>query len=128
VEGQEAELVVLEGYDYKGHKLAELGEASGVIKVVCHQLGLPVLVVSPAAVKKFATGNSQASKDDIMARYGLTNEHVADAWALAEIGLVYLTGKSELRHELEVIKQLRSPKSPKKPRVKTNLAKLPVAL
>jgi len=127
IQERNAELVVLEGYDYKGHNLAQLGEASGVIKLICHQLGLPVLVVSPASVKKFSTGNSNASKELVMARYGLSNEHVADARALAEIGLVYLTGVSQFRHELEVIKQLKTTKV-KKPVMKRNLAKLPVAI
>lgn len=115
VEPGAVDLVAIESYNYKGQNLAELGEALGVLKVWASKLGAAVLTVAPAQVKKFATGTASADKDTIMARYGLGNEHLADAHCLADIAMVYGGGRvSTVRHELEVVKALQHPE--KKPR------------
>ena len=109
-----SDLIVIEGYSYKGHNLAELGEASGVIKLLCFQSKTQLVVAAPAAVKKFATGDPQASKSKMMRRYASDNEHIADARAMACLAYVYLTKISTIRHELEVVRDLQKPKGPKK--------------
>jgi len=129
IESTKPDYIFMEDYNYKGHGLAQIGELYGVIKLVCTQRGIKLIMASPASVKKFATGCSQATKERMMARFKEKNEHIADAMSLAEIGRVYLGRKTTLRHELEVVKQLKNPKTSKKKttRIK-NLAKLPVAI
>lgn len=107
-------LAAIEGYDYKGQNLAELGEASGVLKCACAIHSIPIIVVPPASLKKFATGYSQASKKAMMQEYPSENEHVADAWALADLASHYLHSTSQKRHQLEVLKVLREGKKQKK--------------
>ena len=108
----------IEGYDYKGFSTLQMAEITGCLKALLARLAIPLVVVSPSQVKKFAVGDSQADKSKIMARYQMDNEHLADARALAGVAAVYLTGTSELRRELEVIAALRRPKKVKAPRVK----------
>ena len=63
-------------------------------------LKIPVVDVTPATVKKFATGNGGAKKPDLrMALYKRTDLDIADdnqvdAWWLAEIGRHLLTAPS----------------------------------
>lgn len=120
-------IVCVEGYNYQGQNLAQLGEAIGVIKIALHALRMQIVIASPASVKKFATGNSQASKEDIMQRYNIHNEHTADACAMAHIAYVYRTGHSKVRHELEVIKNMKMIKQKKKKKIK-KMSKSPVHL
>jgi len=110
-----AKVVAIEHYDYKGFKLVEMAEISGILKLLCHQKGREVITVSPASVKKFATGRSTATKIQVMYNYQQNNEHIADACALAEIALVYSGArKTTARHKLEVIKQINKSISNKK--------------
>jgi len=105
-EGPLTGLAVIEGPDYKGFSTIPLAEINSILGLTCYRLGFKILRASPSQVKKFATGNSQADKAEIMARYGYTNEHLADARALAEIGAAVHRGTSTIRHELEVVKRL----------------------
>lgn len=115
---QSASLAVIEGYNYQGHNLAQLGEAAGILKALCALRGVTVLEASPLSIKKFATGNSQATKKMMMERYGITNEHVADARAMSHLAYTFLTNRSNIRHELEVIKNLKmGPKKNKEKKI-----------
>jgi len=124
-----ADLVAIEGYAFaKPNQAHQIGELGGVLRVMSHELGLWVLEVAPSQVKKFATGKGNAKKEEmavgIFKRWGRefkTNDE-ADAFVLALIGQVYLTGVLQVLDDLytlmsfqrEVIEELRSPKVKRK--------------
>lgn len=108
--------VVLEGYAYgKDYQAHQLGEVGGVIRVLLRELKTPFLVVSPVALKKFATGNHKASKDEMMAQAtkegaSIKDDHQADAYFLARVGY-FFNRENEVKNRsaLEVIQQLKNP-------------------
>ena len=110
-------LIVIEGPSYAGENLFQLGEATGVIKAACDVLcDCPILEVPPALLKKFATGNTNATKKDIMKVYPSASDHISDAMVLAHLGMVYLgQEKTTLRYQAEVVKSLKSKPKKKKP-------------
>lgn len=62
------DLAVLEGYAYGRHNgAAALGELGGVVRLALADAGVPVVVVPPAALKLYATGKGNASKDEVFA-------------------------------------------------------------
>ena len=91
------------------------------------------VVVPPALVKRFATGNGQATKDDvrraILRKWGLSllQEDQADAFVLAKIANAVATiretnGETLGSLEREVVKKLLTPKGAKpRPRVPRSL-------
>jgi Holliday junction resolvasome RuvABC endonuclease subunit len=62
----------------------------GVIEATCWSAGFPAMWVSPATVKKWATGKGNATKEDMLSAAqllgyvaeGSENEHEADAYCL----------------------------------------------
>lgn len=101
-----ANLALIEDYNYRGQNLTSLAEGQGVLKLLCAVKNIEVITVSPASLKKFATGNSQATKKQMMKHLKESNEHIADARGLAVIGHHLLGKETMVRHELEVLKQL----------------------
>ena len=61
------EQVALEGYAYgaKGNRLFQIAENTGVLKYKLFLLMMPIEIVSPSEVKKFATGKGNANKLDM---------------------------------------------------------------
>lgn len=60
---------------------------AGICEAVAHARGAAVLDLTPGQIKKWATGNAKASKDDMLVAakkmgYGGDNEHEADAYCL----------------------------------------------
>lgn len=96
------DLVVLEGYDFgTRHGAHHAGELGGIVRVDLWEHGIPYVVVSPAELKKYATGRGNASKHDVSQaaahRFGRTfkTDDEADArWlldmALARYGLPHV--------------------------------------
>lgn len=92
-----AGLVVVEGPAYNA-RASQQGhhERAGLWWMVTHELwtwGIPTAVASPAAVKKYATGNGSASKDAVLsavirrfAGYDGSSNDEADALTLAALG------------------------------------------
>jgi crossover junction endodeoxyribonuclease RuvC len=78
-----------------------MGHARGVIYLAARQLGVPVVAVTPAEVKRAVTGNGAAGKGQVQRAVqtllGLARppqpSHVADALGLAVTGLVRITGR-----------------------------------
>ena len=62
--------VALEGYAYgaKG-KVFHIAENTGVLKYKMYQNSMPLEIVEPTKVKKFATGKGNASKTDMYAAF-----------------------------------------------------------
>lgn len=85
--------VALEGYAMgisagKNTSLCDLAELGGIIKNHLYSRDIPFLVVPPKSLKKFITGNGNASKDMMIQAisdiYGFntTNNNIADAYGL----------------------------------------------
>jgi crossover junction endodeoxyribonuclease RuvC len=78
-----------------------MGHARGVIYLAARQLGVPVVALTPAEVKRAVTGNGAAGKGQVQRavqtllglQYLPRPSHVADALGLAVTGLVRITGR-----------------------------------
>lgn len=92
--------VVLEGYSFasRNSRAHSIGELGGVIKVALMEAGIPCVLVAPKGRAKFATGNGNAAKIDVMkavtANTGIPWEGKGandrcDAWVLQEMGLAH---------------------------------------
>lgn len=80
------DLVIIEDGVVRSSAAKVLGELHGVIKVALHEAGRPVVLVSPASVKKYATGRGNADKFAMLAaasaRLGYAGESPDEADAL----------------------------------------------
>lgn len=122
-----ADLVVIEGYAFaRSNQAHQLGELGGVLRMMFYEAGIRYIEVAPSAVKKFATGKGNASKEAVAVgvykRWGKefkTNDE-ADAFVLAKIGQAYITGQEELTvFQREVIDALVGGKKSKQAKKKT---------
>lgn len=104
------------------HREFDLGEISGVIKLLLLEaVGVEPWVIPPTTLKKFATGNGLAKKEDVLHavknKYGYDftdRDDVADAFFLARMAWALNHPKlSTRRCELEVIAALLAPAKPK---------------
>lgn len=106
----------LEGYSYASvGKVFELGEVGGVIKCLLTERDIPYISIPPTTLKKFATGTGSADKEKMLAGAKALGVHAAndnesDAFFLSRLARGYYLDASDLRHELEVIQSLKSPK------------------
>jgi Holliday junction resolvasome RuvABC endonuclease subunit len=92
--GIRPDVVVLEGYSfgsrYNREALAELG---GVVRLALFDEGLPITVVPPGVLKKFATGRGTATKTDMAIaaykRAGMEfeDDNQCDAWWARQMGV-----------------------------------------
>jgi Holliday junction resolvasome RuvABC endonuclease subunit len=86
------DLVVIEDQVHRSPAAAQLGVLHGVVRLRLLDLGVPVLMVPPATLKKYATGKGNASKPDIrmavFRRFGMdiADDNECDAWVLRSIG------------------------------------------
>jgi Holliday junction resolvasome RuvABC endonuclease subunit len=106
----------VEGYAYEAiGRTFDLGEVGGVVRLLLHDLHVPFLVVAPAALKKYVSGNPQASKERMRVathkKWGIDidQDDACDAYGLARVARTYAVGKSLDRDELEVVQKLKSP-------------------
>jgi crossover junction endodeoxyribonuclease RuvC len=61
------ELVAIEGYAMaKAQGAHQLGELGGIYRMVCYDRRVPFVEIPPASVKRYATGNGNANKDDVL--------------------------------------------------------------
>ena len=104
IEAQGPELLVVEDLytEYKFPRTAVLmGHARGVIYLAARQLGVGVVALSPAEVKRAMTGNGAAGKAQmqraVQTVLGLKDlprpSHVADALGLAATGMSRMVGR-----------------------------------
>ncbi|MGH7365448.1 MAG: crossover junction endodeoxyribonuclease RuvC [Candidatus Rokuibacteriota bacterium] len=104
IEMQSPALLVVEDLytEYKFPRTAVLmGHARGVIYLAARQLGVSVLALAPAEVKRAMTGNGAAGKGQmqraVQTVLGLKElprpSHVADALGLAATGMARITGQ-----------------------------------
>jgi crossover junction endodeoxyribonuclease RuvC len=104
IETQRPGLLVVEDLytEYKFPRTAVLmGHARGVIYLAARQLGVGVVALAPAEVKRAMTGNGAAGKAQVQRAVqtvlGLKDlprpSHVADALGLAATGMARMTGR-----------------------------------
>lgn len=122
--------VAFEGYSYNSvGRVFELGEIGGVLRLLVHEHGLPYVVIPPLVLKKFATGNPAADKEDMVsfarqAGFAARDDNQADAFFLAEIARCHhLELAPPNRAQLEVLHSIRSPKVKKPARRVRRLTK-----
>ena len=107
--------VAIEGFAFsaQGRSVFDLGELSGCIK---YMLKVPMVVIPPTVVKKFATGKGNCHKDlillEVFKRFGenFDTSNKADAYVLAVIGFCYFNGYEgwNLNHnQLEVLTKFK---------------------
>jgi Holliday junction resolvasome RuvABC endonuclease subunit len=89
-------LAVVEDLPTHGHGAGKTGMAQGVVRLALLQLGVPYALITPATLKKFATGKGNATKPDmrveLLKRTGmdLRDDDQVDAWWLRAMGMQYL--------------------------------------
>ena len=90
-------LAVIEGYSYASNSNTayQIGELGGAIRVLLFQNNIDFIIIAPKSLKKFATGNGNAKKNDMlnafMNKHGHIKDHnEVDAYFLAKFGEEYL--------------------------------------
>lgn len=105
-----------------------LGQVRGIFLLSLEDIKANITVVTPTALKKFATKHGNASKENMIAAaynkwHRYLQEDEADAAWLAQLAFSLTTNNVDTRAQLEVLSGIRSPKA--KPvvrfKVKTNI-------
>lgn len=91
IKNNEIKTVIMEGYSYGSRNTRftfTAGELGGCIKLVCHELGVKIIIIPPTLIKKFICGKGNAKKElmllKIYKKYGreFKNNNLADAYAI----------------------------------------------
>lgn len=118
---RDADVVVIEGYSFGSqHSHAHsLGELGGLVKVILWRREVPFVIVTPSALKKYATDNGGASKDKVLAAgvrdgYPGDDNNSCDAWWLRRMGLAhYLNNDAVLpAYKRQVLERIIWPRLP----------------
>lgn len=102
--------------------LDQLGQINGVVQVLLSDLGTAPLLVAPSLLKKFVTGQGQATKQAMMVAthhnwaVEIVQDDLCDAHGLARIAKEYAESVSTNRAQIEVIHRLMNRR--KKTRIK----------
>jgi len=94
-------VAIIEGYSFasRNSHAHALGELGGVVRVLLHELSIPVIEVPPTSRAKFATGKGNAGKSEVVSSIsartgrlwlGPGNEDRCDAWILQEMAFTYM--------------------------------------
>lgn len=102
---------VMEGYNYgaaRGRgspgRLFDIGELGGMIKMFFHDDSTPLLIVPPASLKMFVTGNGLAKKPEMIHavadQWGVetNSDNIADAVGLYHFMQAYLSARARRRY------------------------------
>lgn len=100
-------LVAIEGYAHaRGFRAHQMGELGGVIRAALWGQRVPTIIVTPTALKRFATGKGNASKEMMVsaaarkADRDFGSSDAADAFHLAHFAAAVLVGDvSDLKYE-----------------------------
>lgn len=116
---QKDDFIVIEGFSYgsKGKGIAfQFGLGWG-IRMALARRGFPYIEVSPAAVKKFATGKGNSKKDAMAVPiykhwdFEHPSDNVRDAYVMAQIAKSLKQGPDNLhKYQLEVLDAILKPK------------------
>lgn len=96
------DVAVYEDYAFsaKGQAVFQTAELGGVLKTLCYEEGVDVLLVPPSVLKLFITGKGNANKDvmaaAVLEKYGasLDSDDEVDAYALLKLGTVFYDKRS----------------------------------
>jgi Holliday junction resolvasome RuvABC endonuclease subunit len=115
----ETTLVVLEDYAYGaiGRAVIGLGELGGIVRLMLYEEGIDLVLVGPGQLKKWATGNGNCKKPDmiecVQSRFGykgITNNNQADAILLMELGRSLLSLPTDkTSHSIEAAIKVKHP-------------------
>ena len=103
-------IVVMENYSF-GSKFrgAFLGELGGMIKIVCHDMGLKLILIPPTKLKMFMTGKGN-SKKEVMLLYCYKNygfetidNNIADAFSLYQLYKEYMEWKEGKKYSTKKV-------------------------
>ena len=115
---RDADVVVIESPFNSKFSSWQLGELHGVVKVTLLQRRVPFQMIAPKQLKKFATNNGNAAKEQVLAAairdldYGGHDNNEADALWLRHMGLAWYLHVSEgdviaPKYRLEVVRSIR---------------------
>lgn len=88
---QPGDFIVIEGFGYASQQAIQLGGIGWGIRMALHRRKFRYIEASPNAVKKFATGKGNASKEDMVLplfkkwNFEHPSDNVRDAYVLAQI-------------------------------------------
>jgi crossover junction endodeoxyribonuclease RuvC len=107
---QKPVFAALEGYSIRSvNRPFDLGEVGGLVRLALYDASIPFIVVAPTQLKKFVTGDGDASKEKVQEwlrkkwNVDLSQDDQADAFGLAQVARVYRTRQTTYRSELEVV-------------------------
>lgn len=117
-----ADGIAMEGQSYGSEgQIDQLGQASGIVKVsLFKRYNISPLVVPPATLKKFVTGNGQADKSMMMRAtkvywdLEVDNDDLCDAHGLARVAQEFYAPRSGYRHQVEAVASLRRTRKSKR--------------
>lgn len=109
------EVAVYEDYAFgaRGRATFDIGEMGGVLKTLCYEKGIDVLLVPPTVLKLFTTGKGNAKKEamaeSLLATYGreFDTDDEADAYALYKLGEAYYSGRKLRTHPQKIRESLK---------------------
>lgn len=104
--------VLMEDCPPYGAGSASLQAVHGVIRYVVAERGVPLYLLSPSPLKKFATGNGKASKDEMRAAMPFErpswDDNAVDAWWLREVGKLQPSNVADGAYD--VLSMIKGPK------------------
>ena len=100
----EPDVAVLEGYSLHSPGVLStirLAEVGGAVRLMLHERSVPYMEITPAQLKRYATGNGAAPKDRMVAAAFAAggepgNHDQADAWLLRALAIHGLDGEDLL--------------------------------
>ncbi len=110
------DMVVIENLAFgvrNATSLTQLAALNYFVREMCQRNGWPFILVAPTTLKKFVTGKGNAEKSlmllSVYRKWGqpLTNDNMADAFALAKIGELFKKGVDLTSIEKDIIKLLK---------------------
>lgn len=111
-------LVAIEGYSHSPFGMAVAVELGTAARFAAFRAGVPLVEVSPATLKKYATGLGRGDKSvvrlGVFKRWGFehASDNVVDAYVLARIALAMAYGGEVSGADREIIGALRWAKPP----------------
>jgi Holliday junction resolvasome RuvABC endonuclease subunit len=117
-----ADGTAMEGQSYGSDgQLDQLGQIGGIVKLrLLKRYGSSPLVVPPSTLKKFVTGNGQATKSMMMRAtkvywdLEVAQDDLCDAHGLARLAAEFYAPQARFRHQVEAVESLRRKKKPKR--------------
>ena len=107
---KDIDAIVIEGYAFgRAQKSEMMGELGGALKYMCYRNAIPLFVIPPTKMKKFATGKGNANKTETIIRVvrrwnpESENEHALESFVLAKICYNYYNKEAKLTSAQELV-------------------------